>query len=53
MKKPEVSKHQMAKVHPAIPEAYEQLRQGRISRREFLQFFYGWLQHKQRGYIRW
>ena len=38
MKKPEVSKHQMAKVHPAIPEAYDQLRQGRISRREFLQF---------------
>jgi peptide/nickel transport system substrate-binding protein len=38
VKKPEVSKHQMAKVHPAIPEAYDQLRQGRISRREFLQF---------------
>jgi peptide/nickel transport system substrate-binding protein len=36
MKKPEVSKKQMEKIHPYIPEAYEQLKQGRVSRREFL-----------------
>ena len=36
MKKPEVSKKQMAKVHPYIPEAFDQMNQGRISRREFL-----------------
>ena len=36
MKKPEVSKYYMEKVHPYIPEAYDQLVQGRITRREFL-----------------
>lgn len=36
MKKPEVSKKILAKSHPAIPEAYDQYTQGRISRREFL-----------------
>ena len=38
MEKPKVSKKYMAQKHPAIPEAYEQLNQGRISRREFLRF---------------
>ncbi|MBG7609734.1 MAG: hypothetical protein IZT55_02590 [Anaerolineae bacterium] len=38
MSKYEISKEEMAKTHPAIPEAYEQLIQGRISRREFLRF---------------
>ncbi|MCA9970994.1 MAG: ABC transporter substrate-binding protein [Anaerolineales bacterium] len=36
MKKPFVSKKQMAQVHPYIPEAYDKLVVGRISRREFL-----------------
>jgi peptide/nickel transport system substrate-binding protein len=36
VKKPQISKKEMAKIHPYIPEAYEQLRQGRVSRREFL-----------------
>ncbi|MBN1147751.1 MAG: ABC transporter substrate-binding protein [Anaerolineales bacterium] len=36
MKQTEVSKKMLAKTHPAIPEAYDQLCQGRISRREFL-----------------
>lgn len=36
MKKPEISKKMMAQRHPAIPEAYDQYTQGRISRREFL-----------------
>jgi peptide/nickel transport system substrate-binding protein len=36
MKKPTISKKQMEKVHPYIPEAYEKLEQGRISRRDFL-----------------
>jgi len=36
MKKPQVSKKSMAGVHPYIPEAYDQMNQGRISRREFL-----------------
>jgi peptide/nickel transport system substrate-binding protein len=36
--KKRISKKQMARVHPAIPEAYNQLEQGRISRREFLRF---------------
>jgi peptide/nickel transport system substrate-binding protein len=36
MKKQQVSKKQMAQKHPAIPEAYDQLQRGRISRREFL-----------------
>ncbi|MCA9963861.1 MAG: ABC transporter substrate-binding protein [Anaerolineales bacterium] len=31
-----VTKEEMAEVHPMIPEVYEQLKQGRISRREFL-----------------
>jgi peptide/nickel transport system substrate-binding protein len=38
MKGKEISKKYLAKTHPAIPEAYDQLKQGRISRREFLQF---------------
>ena len=38
MKKPEISKKQMEKAHPAIPEAYNQLVQGRITRAEFLRF---------------
>lgn len=33
-----VSKKEMEKVHPAIPAAYEQLEQGRITRREFIRF---------------
>jgi peptide/nickel transport system substrate-binding protein len=36
MKKPEISKKQMAKVHPYIPEAHDLFTQGRISRRDFL-----------------
>lgn len=36
MEKPTVSKKQMEKIHPYIPEAYDQYKQGRISRREFL-----------------
>lgn len=31
-----VTEDQMAEVHPSIPDTYEQLKQGRISRREFL-----------------
>jgi peptide/nickel transport system substrate-binding protein len=31
-----ISKKEMEKTHPAIPEAYNMLEQGRISRREFL-----------------
>jgi peptide/nickel transport system substrate-binding protein len=31
-----ISKKEMEKTHPVIPEAYNQLEQGRISRREFL-----------------
>lgn len=38
MKKPVVSKKEMEKIHPAIPEAYNQLQQGRISRRDFIKF---------------
>jgi peptide/nickel transport system substrate-binding protein len=38
MKKPYISKKYMAKKHPAIPEAYDQLSQGRITRGEFLRF---------------
>ena len=38
MKIPQVSKKEMEKIHPAIPNAYEQLEQGRISRREFMRF---------------
>lgn len=36
MKKPQVDKKNLEKVHPYIPVAYEKLEQGRISRREFL-----------------
>ncbi|HEY84824.1 MAG TPA: ABC transporter substrate-binding protein [Chloroflexi bacterium] len=36
MKIPQISKKQMEKVHPYIPEAYGLLEQGRVSRREFL-----------------
>jgi peptide/nickel transport system substrate-binding protein len=38
VKKNRISKKEMESVHPAIPEAYNQLLQGRISRREFLRF---------------
>ena len=38
MKVRRVSKREMEKVHPAIPAAYEQLEQGRITRREFIRF---------------
>jgi peptide/nickel transport system substrate-binding protein len=33
-----ISKKEMEQVHPAIPDAYEQLENGRISRREFIRF---------------
>lgn len=36
MQKPRVTKKQMAKIHPYIPEAFDQMKQGRISRRQFL-----------------
>ena len=36
MKKSTISKKQMERIHPYIPEMYEQLKQGRVSRREFL-----------------
>ena len=36
MKKYRVTKKQMEKIHPAIPEAHRQLEEGRISRRDFL-----------------
>lgn len=36
MKKPEVNKYQMEQVHPAIPDAYDKMQEGRITRREFL-----------------
>lgn len=36
MRKPTISKKQMEKVHPYIPEMYNQYTQGRVSRREFL-----------------
>jgi peptide/nickel transport system substrate-binding protein len=36
MKRPEITQKQMEKVHPYIPEAHQQLRQNRISRREFM-----------------
>ena len=38
MKKFQVSKKEMEKTHPAIPDAYDKLVQGRISRRDFLRF---------------
>ena len=36
MEKPRVTKKEMETVHPYIPEAYEQLEKGRITRREFV-----------------
>lgn len=36
MRKNQVTKKEMAKVHPYIPEAFDQMQQGRISRRQFL-----------------
>ena len=36
MEKPRVKKKQMEAVHPYIPEAYDKLRQGRITRRDFI-----------------
>jgi peptide/nickel transport system substrate-binding protein len=36
MKRPTVTKKQMENVHPYIPEIYDQLTKGRISRRDFL-----------------
>lgn len=33
-----VSKKTMEKIHPAIPDAYEKLEQGRVTRREFMRF---------------
>ncbi len=38
MKIPEMLKKDMEKAHPAIPDAYDKLAQGRISRREFMRF---------------
>ena len=38
MKVRRISKKEMEKIHPAIPDAYEKLEQGRISRREFMRF---------------
>jgi peptide/nickel transport system substrate-binding protein len=37
MKKPNITKKDMEKIHPHIPEAFDQMQQGRMSRREFLQ----------------
>ncbi|MFZ0547663.1 MAG: ABC transporter substrate-binding protein [Candidatus Promineifilaceae bacterium] len=36
MKKMRVTKKQMEAIHPYIPEAYDKLQQGRVTRREFL-----------------
>jgi peptide/nickel transport system substrate-binding protein len=36
MDKPRISKKQMERVHPYIPEVYDMLKTGRVSRREFL-----------------
>jgi peptide/nickel transport system substrate-binding protein len=36
MEKPRVTKKEMDAVHPYIPEAYDQLEKGRLSRREFI-----------------
>ena len=38
MNKPKPTKKYMEKIHPCIPDAYDQMLKGRISRREFLQF---------------
>ena len=36
VKRPWIPKKQMEKVHPYIPQAYDQLTEGRITRREFM-----------------
>jgi peptide/nickel transport system substrate-binding protein len=36
--KPEINKYQLEEVHPAIPDAYDKLQDGRITRQEFLRF---------------
>lgn len=36
MKKSNISKKRMEQIHPYIPEMYDQLKQGRVSRRDFL-----------------
>jgi peptide/nickel transport system substrate-binding protein len=36
VKKHQISKKEMEKTHPAIPDAYEKMLQGRITRRDFL-----------------
>jgi len=36
MEKPQVTKKEMDAIHPYIPEAYNQLEKGRITRREFI-----------------
>ena len=36
--KKSISKKEMERIHPAIPNAFEQLKTGRISRRDFLRF---------------
>ncbi len=38
MKKTPISLKDMEKTHPALPEAFRQLQQGRITRRDFLRF---------------
>ncbi len=38
MKAWKVSRREMERIHPAIPDAYDKLEQGRISRREFMRF---------------
>ena len=38
MKEHRISKKEMEKTHPAIPDAYEKMLQGRITRRDFLRF---------------
>lgn len=38
MKLPDMLKRDMENTHPAIPDAYDKLAQGRISRREFMRF---------------
>ena len=36
MRKPKISQKQMEKVHPYIPEAYDKLKEGKVTRREFM-----------------
>ncbi|MCB0194028.1 MAG: ABC transporter substrate-binding protein [Anaerolineae bacterium] len=38
MKKPQISEKYMEKIHPAIPDAYQKLKEGRVSRRDFMRF---------------